>query len=91
MSIGLCTRRDRGPDVRDNQSESRQWTLEISDLKFEISKKLQLQRGPNRDKPAPQGPPDLSLRELEALARALLAVFLAFLDSRIARNQSCLL
>src|SRR5712692_904285 len=30
----------------------------------------------------------LSLRELESLARALLSVLLAFLDTRIARDQS---
>jgi hypothetical protein len=33
----------------------------------------------------------LSLRELEALARTLLSVLFAFLNTRIARNQSCLL
>jgi hypothetical protein len=33
----------------------------------------------------------LSLRELEALARALLAVLLAFLSSRVASNQACFL
>src|SRR5260370_41036738 len=32
----------------------------------------------------------LSLRELEALPRALLPVFLALLDTRITRNESCL-
>src|ERR1044072_4767911 len=36
MSIGLCTRRDRGPDVRDNQSESRQWIQFISDFRLPI-------------------------------------------------------
>src|SRR6267142_1763370 len=65
----FSTRRDRGlGNFRDNQSESRQWNSEISNLRFEISK--------------------LSLRELEALARALLSVLLAFFDPRIARDQS---
>src|SRR5207248_3345216 len=36
MSIGLCTRRDRGFRVESNQSKSRQWISEISDLKSEI-------------------------------------------------------
>src|SRR5258708_3597503 len=63
------TRRDRGPDIRDNQSKSRQWNSEISNLRLEIS--------------------NLSFRELESLARALLAVLLAFLDPRIARDQAC--
>src|SRR5260370_35216148 len=54
--------------LESNQSKSRQWNFEISNLKFQI---------------------DLSLRELESFARALLAVLLAFLDPRIARDQAC--
>src|SRR6195256_1629648 len=38
--------------------------------------------------PALPGPQKLTLRELEALTRALLSVLLAFLHSRIARQKS---
>src|SRR5260370_7905804 len=40
--------------------------------------------------PALPGPQNLALRELEALARALLSVLLAFLHSRITRQKSVL-
>src|SRR5713101_7986114 len=40
--------------------------------------------------PTRSGPQKLTLRELEALARALLSVLLAFLHSRIARQKSIL-
>src|SRR6516164_2317433 len=36
-------------------------------------------------------PPNLSFTELEALARALLAVLLAFLDARVARQEALFL
>src|SRR5437870_12522675 len=82
-----------GPDVRDNQSEIATMELahfrfSISDCRFEIARVV-----PNCQSKIGNWQSEmlLSLRELEALARTFLSVLLAFLDSRIARDQSGLL
>jgi hypothetical protein len=84
--------------LKSTQSELWQWILGISDFQLPIANSLFLYRlccHPFNAKQLAigiwQSEMLLSLRELEALASALLPILLTFFDARVTRDQTCLL